>query len=738
MADILVTSPYRPFTLPAQFKAVFNGFIYCGAVDAVDPSNSQVQVYKVNEDGSKVPVAQPLRTNAGGYLVYNGQPAKFVTDSNHSLLVRDSLGAQVWYAPDISSIDPDAIAAILSSQTREALRRSYAEAGYEMVAGSFEKSAVASSKNQVVLFESDGKGYSWGGALPKSVPVGSSPASSGGISPFAWIDQSSNLRNSSLRMVVAPNDGVTDATAQIQSEFNNGGAMFIPEGVYMVKAHTDDGGFAGVRPKNDSLIIFHPKAVFKAITNNQPAYAIINLQSVSNITLTGPNLVGDNDTHAGVTGEFGMGLYIRDSHNIHIQRPNISKCWGDGVYIGQVGSVGACTNITIDSPVIDGCRRQGISIISADGLTINNPVITNIAGTPPSAGIDIEPNNTACILNNIKINNLKTVNTASGLLIDLALFTDGVATKTVDIEINGHSDEGSAFGATFTRNLHPTSGSIRYNGVNLKNNDNNGIQQRRWHSQGASLICDNPVVINPNRAGNGAALNSAGIAGYTLSTDASPTTGSGNITIINPRVIFEAGITPTFPAQISFRDTKSSNVDRVKILGMVDNPSTFIESVAEFNRATCEVTTSSNTKYLGKGSNVEQQNFGFMGTFSGSLVASGLTSKAVIIFNSTSQWQHAIIRVAAMCCAATTGTPAANSVGYSESLVSCRHKNSSVPVSVTQVNTVTNSNAVLSVAYFDSPPRAEVTVTMQATGNIVGWDIEAGGSAGHPTSIRLS
>lgn len=109
MADILVTSPYRPFTLPSQFKAVFNGFIYCGTVDAVDPSNSQIQIYKVNEDGSKVPVAQPLRTNAGGYLVYNGQPAKFVTDSSHSLLVRDSLGAQVWYAPDVSILDPEAM-----------------------------------------------------------------------------------------------------------------------------------------------------------------------------------------------------------------------------------------------------------------------------------------------------------------------------------------------------------------------------------------------------------------------------------------------------------------------------------------------------------------------------------------------------------------------------------------------------------------------------------------------------
>lgn len=117
MADILVTSPYSPFTLPNQFKAVFNGYIYCGTVDSVDPSNSQVQVYKVNEDGSRIPVAQPLRTNAGGFLVYNGQPAKFVTDSNHSLLVRSSLGVQVWYEPNMANYDAESFMVTLSSAT---------------------------------------------------------------------------------------------------------------------------------------------------------------------------------------------------------------------------------------------------------------------------------------------------------------------------------------------------------------------------------------------------------------------------------------------------------------------------------------------------------------------------------------------------------------------------------------------------------------------------------------------
>lgn len=115
MSDILVTSPYQPFTLPNQFKAVFNGYIYCGTVDAVDPSVSQVQVYLVNESGDKIPVAQPLRTNAGGFLVYNGQPSKFVTDSNYSLLVKDSLQLQVWYSPNVAKIDPETMFEILAN-----------------------------------------------------------------------------------------------------------------------------------------------------------------------------------------------------------------------------------------------------------------------------------------------------------------------------------------------------------------------------------------------------------------------------------------------------------------------------------------------------------------------------------------------------------------------------------------------------------------------------------------------
>lgn len=76
---------------------------------------------------------------------------------------------------------------------REALRRTYADAGYNLVDGCFELGGTLSSTNDVLLHEASGIAYAWGGALPKGVPEGSTPSSSGGVSISAWSEKKSEV-----------------------------------------------------------------------------------------------------------------------------------------------------------------------------------------------------------------------------------------------------------------------------------------------------------------------------------------------------------------------------------------------------------------------------------------------------------------------------------------------------------------------------------------------------------------
>lgn len=100
--------PSQLFTLARKFQAASNGKIFIGKIDT-DPTlpENQIQVYLDNEDGSHIPVAQPLIINQAGFPVYNGQIAKFVTVEGHSMAVYDAYGVQQFYYPSVLKYDPD-------------------------------------------------------------------------------------------------------------------------------------------------------------------------------------------------------------------------------------------------------------------------------------------------------------------------------------------------------------------------------------------------------------------------------------------------------------------------------------------------------------------------------------------------------------------------------------------------------------------------------------------------------
>ena len=145
--------------------------------------------------------------------------------------------------------------------------------------------------------------------------------------------------------------------------------------------------------------------------NDLISYSVIMVGDVSNVRIYGGSIMGDVGAHQyreGTTSEWGFGISISRSHDVVVDGVSISKCTGDGIYIG--GGVGsffgdysnACKNILIRNVSSIENRRQAVSITYADGVIIKNCVLSNtglIELTNPGCGLDIEPNEGQAVRN---------------------------------------------------------------------------------------------------------------------------------------------------------------------------------------------------------------------------------------------------------------------------------------------------------------------------------------------------
>ena len=123
--------------------------------------------------------------------------------------------------------------------------------------------------------------------------------------------------------------------------------------------------------------------------NNLISYAIVAICG-DDIVIDGGNYVGEREQHQGNTGEWGHGIRVTDgSSNVVVKNVRVADCWGDGIAVegNEVNS-----HVLIEDFEIFNCRRQGISVIFAKDCFIRNGEISQIHGTEPHLGIDIEPN----------------------------------------------------------------------------------------------------------------------------------------------------------------------------------------------------------------------------------------------------------------------------------------------------------------------------------------------------------
>lgn len=102
-SGLRIDNPYLTVNYFDKPKPVAGGRMFFGVVgeDPEIPAN-QKRVYLIQEDGSVLPIAQPVQLSNGGVPSYNGSPAKLAVDGTYSWKVIDKNGAVVYYSPRTS------------------------------------------------------------------------------------------------------------------------------------------------------------------------------------------------------------------------------------------------------------------------------------------------------------------------------------------------------------------------------------------------------------------------------------------------------------------------------------------------------------------------------------------------------------------------------------------------------------------------------------------------------------
>lgn len=183
----------------------------------LDPITSGYNLSKINANFQKV------EDEFNNKVLYRNSP---VGEPNSMSSNLDMNGMSILNASKISSnvlelggvqVVPTNLAVDPYNGTREALRRSYAEAGYNLVTGSFEAGGTLVNSNDVLLHEASGKGFS---GPAGTVVAGTNPASGG------FVDVSGQLHRTALPRVSpiekrfaggADPTGVSDSTDALQA-----------------------------------------------------------------------------------------------------------------------------------------------------------------------------------------------------------------------------------------------------------------------------------------------------------------------------------------------------------------------------------------------------------------------------------------------------------------------------------------------------------------------------------------
>lgn len=173
-----------------------------------------------------------------------------------------------------------------------------------------------------------------------------------------------------------------------------------------------------LRGVSNQELFFEPGAVVEAKRGEyqSPGDCLLTFRACENIRLVGPGATlrmqhADYMKPPYRKSEWRHALNLLSCRNVLVEGLVLASSGGDGIYVGSTGGeLPRCVDVVIRDVTCRDNHRQGISVITADNLLIENTLLCDTHGTPPAAGIDFEPNHPNECLRNCVMRNCRAEN----------------------------------------------------------------------------------------------------------------------------------------------------------------------------------------------------------------------------------------------------------------------------------------------------------------------------------------
>jgi hypothetical protein len=187
--------------------------------------------------------------------------------------------------------------------------------------------------------------------------------------------------------------------------------------------------------RSNVRVIFEPGVMVRATGSGYGTNdCLLTVADQSNVTISGYGATLAMNKWDYTTGEWRMALSLLSVKDTVVEGLVLRDSGGDGIYLGR-GSTPYCENVTIRDVVCDNNRRNGMSVITADGLTVEGCAFLNTNGTNPQAGVDCEPNSASERLSNVVFSDcIFEGNLKAGFICQPSQFNAGSAPISITID----------------------------------------------------------------------------------------------------------------------------------------------------------------------------------------------------------------------------------------------------------------------------------------------------------------